>query len=61
MADMSSTRRRLWLQWVLASAVGCAVISSVARRVSMAAGGAAGDAMGRVVVGALALGGVMLV
>ncbi|MCY4398889.1 MAG: hypothetical protein OXE96_06010 [Gemmatimonadetes bacterium] len=58
------TRRRLWLQWVLASAVGCAVVSTVARRVSMAAGGAAGDVMGplvaEVVVGALALGGVML-
>ena len=57
-------KRRLWLQWVLASAIGCAVVSTVARRVSMAVGGAAGDAMGplvaEVVVGALALGGVML-
>ena len=65
MADMSSTKRRLWLLWVLSSAVGCAVVSTVARRVSMAAGAAAGDAMGplvaKVVVVALALGGVMLV
>ena len=64
MADMSSMKRGLWLQWVLASAVGCAVVSTVARRVSMAVGGAAGDAMGPLVaefvVGGLALGGVML-
>ena len=64
MADSSSIKRGLWLRWVLASAIGCAVVSTVARRVSMAVGGVAGDAMGplvaEAVVGALALGGVML-
>lgn len=57
------SKRGVWLRWVLASAVGCAVVSAVARRVSMAAGGAVGDAVGpvaaEVVVGALALGLVM--
>ena len=64
MPDSSTTKWSLWLQWTLASGVGAGVFASVARPVSMALGGGAGQAMGPIVAeavtGALALGGVML-
>ena len=56
--------RQLWLRWIAAGALGGALVAFVVRRVSLAAGDAVGDAFGlvaaEVVVGALALGGVML-
>ena len=59
----STSRKGLWLRWISASALGGVVLAHVARRVSMAAGGAVGDALGPVAaetaVGALALGGMM--
>ena len=54
----------LWLQWVGASAIGGFVFAVLARRVSMGAGGVIGDSLGpvaaEVVIGALALGGIMV-
>lgn len=54
----------MWTQWVVASALGGLVFAFFVRLVSMAAGSAVGDAAGAVaaeaVVGALALGGIML-
>ena len=54
----------LWLAWIAAGAIGATLTAFVARRVSLAAGDAAGEAFGlvaaEVVVGALALGTVML-
>lgn len=56
--------RRLWMQWVLASALGGLLFAFFVRSVSMAMGAAVGGAAGAVaaeaVVGALALGGIML-
>lgn len=56
--------RRLWTRWVVASTLGGLVFASFVRLVSLAAGGAVGEAAGAVaaeaVVGALALGGIML-
>ena len=61
---MKQSPRRLWWRWVGASALGAAGFAFAARPISLAVGGATGEALGAVaaesVTGALVLGGVML-
>ena len=63
MTESNQDTRGLWLRWISASAVGGFVFAVVARRVSMAAGGSVWESMGpvvaEIVIGALALGGIM--
>ncbi|MDE2794220.1 MAG: hypothetical protein OXL34_05310 [Gemmatimonadota bacterium] len=64
MTESKHEKLGLWLQWIGASAIGGFVFAVLARRVSMAAGGTIGDSFGpvaaEVVIGALALGGIMV-
>ena len=64
MTDSKQETLGLWLQWIGVSAIGGFVFAVVARRVSMGAGGIIGDSFGpvaaEVVIGALALGGIMV-
>ena len=64
MTDSKQETLGLWLQWIGASAIGGFVFAVVARRMSMGAGGIIGDSFGpvaaEVVIGALALGGIMV-
>ena len=59
-----SLNRRLWTQWVVASALGGLVFAFVVRLVSTGAGGSVGESLGamaaEVVIGASALGAIML-
>ena len=63
-ADRWRARGTLWAGWVLAGAVGGAVVALSAGRLSLAAGeaaeGPAGGVAAQVVTGSLALGGAML-
>ena len=63
MTESNLETRGLWVRWVGASAIGGFVFAVAARRVSMAAGGSLGEALGpvavEVLIGALALGGIM--
>ncbi len=63
MTDSKQETLGLWMQWIGVSAIGGFVFAVVARRVSLAAGGTIGDSFGpvaaEVVIGALALGGIM--
>ena len=64
MTDSKQETLGLWLQWIAVSAIGGFVFAVVARRVSLGAGGIIGDSFGpvaaEVVIGALALGGIMV-
>lgn len=64
MTDSKQETTGIWLQWIGVSAIGGFVFAVVARRVSMGAGGIIGDSFGpvaaEVVIGALALGGIMV-
>ena len=57
-------KRRLWLAWIVASAVGGWVCAIFARPVSVAVGGVVGNVLGPIAaeaaVGALAMGGILL-
>lgn len=63
MTEANRSDTGLWLRWTGASAIGGFLFAVAARRVSMAAGGNIGDSFGpvaaEVVIGALALGGIM--
>ena len=63
MTDSKQETTGLWLRWIVASAIGGFVFAIAARRWSVAAGGSVWDSMGpvvaEIVIGALALGGIM--
>ena len=62
MTESTSETRRLWLRWIVGSAVGGFVFALVVRQVSMGAGDSVwelGPVVAEIVIGAVALGGIM--
>ena len=62
MTESNSETRRLWLRWIVGSAAGGFVFAVTVRRASTAAGDSVwemGPVVAEIVIGALALGGIM--